>query len=80
MKCPICGKDTPITYGYPMECDHSTENLIEEIERLKPFEERNNETLDHIKEWIKPILGTEVAPMEEEDIRYVKELLEVKSE
>ena len=75
MKCPLCGEWWNIhTNCCPNK--HNCAELITEIERLKPFEDRNNKTLDHIKEWLKPIFGTEIAPMEEEDIRYIKGLLE----
>lgn len=76
MKCGNCGyTGDPERSGEHFVTDHFV-YAHNEIKRLKPFEDRNNETLDHIKEWLRPILGTEVAPMEEEDIRYIKELLE----
>lgn len=64
MKCPLCGKYV-YTHAdllnrkyvaYPCKCDSYA--FAKEIERLKPFEDRNNKALEFGKQnfsWIKDI-------------------------
>lgn len=54
IKCPMCGKTR--TYIMldpynPIFCQHRERDFIEEVIRLKPFENRNKKVLDHIDGW-----------------------------
>ena len=45
-KCPICPLCNNLYYG--LQCNHRPSHLLEKIEELKPFEDRNKKVLEYI--------------------------------
>lgn len=80
VKCPIpkCGKDYPLNIEdilpYPKTtCEHMSPDLIKEINRLKPFEKKNEEALIYICGRTE-----QIKCLNEEEINQTIEILEKK--
>lgn len=69
MKCPLCKKLMHSGYFIGDYCPHERLDFCNAIVK----------TLEYINDWVKPIPGTETAPMEKEEILHIKKLLEGKA-